>query len=44
VPALDLPALDIVSVAKRFGCASIEARTRDEIKAAFSKARKTFGF
>ena len=29
VPALDLPALDIVSAAKGFGCAAVEARTWD---------------
>ena len=43
VPALDLPALDIVSTAKGFGCAAIEARTRQEIQAAFSKALNADG-
>jgi benzoylformate decarboxylase len=43
VPALDLPALDIASAAKGFGCAAVEARTRDEIKAAFSKALSADG-
>jgi benzoylformate decarboxylase len=43
VPALDLPALDIVSAAKGFGCAAIEARTRDEIRAAFSHALNADG-
>jgi Thiamine pyrophosphate enzyme, C-terminal TPP binding domain len=43
VPALDLPALDIVSTAKGFGCAAIEARTREEIQAAFSKALSADG-
>ena len=32
VPALDLPALDIVSAAKVFGCAAVEARIRDELQ------------
>lgn len=43
VPALDLPALDIVSTAKGFGCAAIEARTSQEIQAAFSKGLSTDG-
>jgi benzoylformate decarboxylase len=43
VPALDLPALDIVSAAKGFGCAAIEARTRDEIRAALSHASNAGG-
>ena len=38
VPGLDLPPLDIVSTAKGFGCAAVEAQTREEIQAAFSKA------
>jgi benzoylformate decarboxylase len=38
VPGLDLPELDIVSTAKGFGCTGVEARTRAEIQAAFSKA------
>jgi benzoylformate decarboxylase len=43
VPALDLPALDIVATAKGFGCAATEARTRQEIQAAFSKALNADG-
>jgi benzoylformate decarboxylase len=43
VPGLDLPALDIVSTAKGFGCAAIEVRTRGEVKAAFSKALNVDG-
>jgi benzoylformate decarboxylase len=43
VPALDLPALDVVSTAKGFGCAAVEARTRQEIQAAFSKALEIDG-
>ena len=43
VPALDLPALDIVSTAKGFGCAATEARTRQEIQATFSKALNADG-
>ena len=38
VPGLDLPPLDIVSIAKGFGCAAVEAHTREEIQGAFSKA------
>ena len=38
VPGLDLPVLDIVSTAKGFGCSGVEARTREEIQEAFSKA------
>ena len=43
VPGLDLPPLDIVSAAKGFGCVAVEGRTRDEIKAAFSKALSADG-
>jgi len=43
VPGLDLPTLDIVSTAKGFGCAAVEARTRQDIQAAFSKALKADG-
>jgi benzoylformate decarboxylase len=43
VPALDLPALDIVSTAKGFGCNAVAAGTREEIQAAFSKALATAG-
>jgi benzoylformate decarboxylase len=43
VPALDLPELDIVSTAKGFGCAAVGARTKQEIKEAFSKALKANG-
>ena len=43
VPGLDLPALDIVSTAKGFGCAAVEARTREEIQAAFSQALNADG-
>jgi benzoylformate decarboxylase len=43
VPGLDLPALDIVSTAKGFGCAAVEARTPEEIRAAFSQALKADG-
>jgi benzoylformate decarboxylase len=43
VPGLDLPPLDIVSAAKGFGCASVEARSREEIIAAFSKALSADG-
>jgi benzoylformate decarboxylase len=43
VPALDLPGLDVVSAAKGFGCASLWAKTKDEIKQAFSSALKADG-
>jgi benzoylformate decarboxylase len=43
VPGLDLPPLDIVSTAKGFGSSAVEARTREEIKSAFSKALETDG-
>jgi benzoylformate decarboxylase len=43
VPGLDLPALDIVSTAKGFGCSAIEACTREQIGAAFSEALKVGG-
>jgi benzoylformate decarboxylase len=43
VPALDLPGLDVVSAAKGFGCASVWAKTKDEIKQAFSSALKADG-
>jgi len=43
VPGLDLPALDVVSTAKGFGCAAVAARTREEIQAAFTTALSTNG-
>jgi benzoylformate decarboxylase len=43
VPALDLPELDIVSTAKGFGCAAVDARTKPEIQEAFSKALSVDG-
>jgi benzoylformate decarboxylase len=43
VPALDLPELDIVSTAKGFGCAAVRARTKQEIREAFSKALNADG-
>ena len=43
VPALDLPALDIVATAKGFGCAATYARTKQELQAAFSTALRTDG-
>jgi thiamine pyrophosphate-dependent acetolactate synthase large subunit-like protein len=39
----NVPALDIVSTAKGFGCIATEARTREEIQTAFSKALNTEG-
>jgi benzoylformate decarboxylase len=43
VPALDLPGLDVVSTAKGFGCPSVLAKTKAEIKEAFAKALKVDG-
>jgi benzoylformate decarboxylase len=43
VPALDLPGLDIVSTAKGFGCIGVQAKTKQEIRKAFSAALKTAG-
>jgi benzoylformate decarboxylase len=39
VPALDIPGLDVVSAAKGFGCASVWAKTAQEIKQASGRAR-----
>jgi benzoylformate decarboxylase len=43
VPALDLPPLDIVSIAKGFGCSATSVSTKEEIQAAFKKALTTEG-
>ncbi len=43
VPALDLPFLDIPSLAKGYGCSAIEASTKEEIQVAFKKALTTEG-
>jgi benzoylformate decarboxylase len=43
VPALDIPGLDIVSTAKGFGCAGVQAKTKEEIKEAFAAALKADG-
>jgi benzoylformate decarboxylase len=43
VPGLDLPGLDVVSAAKGFGCPSMWAKTKDEIKQSFSSALKADG-
>jgi benzoylformate decarboxylase len=43
VPALDLPELDIVSMAKGFGCSAVGVRTKQELQAAFSAALRTDG-
>ena len=43
VPGLDLPGLDVVSAAKGFGCPSVWAKTKQEIKEAFSEALKADG-
>jgi benzoylformate decarboxylase len=43
VPALELPGLDVVSAAKGFGCASVWAKTKQEIKQSFADALKADG-
>jgi benzoylformate decarboxylase len=43
VPALDLPFLDIVSLAKGYGCSAMKAETKEEIQKAFKKALVTEG-
>jgi len=43
VPALDLPGLDVISAAKGFGCATVQAKTTQEIKEAFAAALKADG-
>jgi benzoylformate decarboxylase len=43
VPGLDLPGLDVVSAAKAFGCSGTLAKTKDEIKKAFSAALRSDG-
>jgi len=41
--ALDLPFLDINSLAKGYGCATTNATTKEEIQKAFNKALATDG-
>jgi benzoylformate decarboxylase len=43
VPALDLPFLDINSLAKGYGCSTINASTKEEIQDAFKTALATEG-
>jgi benzoylformate decarboxylase len=43
VPGLDLPGFDFVSLAKGYGCIGVEAKTPEEIKAAFATALKADG-
>lgn len=43
VPGLDLPGLDVLSAAKAFGCPSVLAKTKQEIKQALSDALKKDG-
>jgi len=43
VPALDLPFLDINSLAKGYGCSTVHASTKQEIQEAFNKALATDG-
>jgi benzoylformate decarboxylase len=43
VPALDLPFLDIVSLAKGYGCSTAAPSTKEDIQEAFKKALTTEG-
>ena len=43
VPSLDLPFLDIVSLAKGYGCHATRAETREEIQHAFKEALSVEG-
>jgi len=43
VPALDLPFLDINSLAKGYGCATLHASTKEDIQQAFETAMATDG-
>jgi benzoylformate decarboxylase len=43
VPGLELPGFDYVATAKGYGVPGVEAKTREEIKQAFSTALKTDG-
>jgi len=43
VPSLDLPFLDIVSLAKGYGCSAVKAETKADIQSAFKKALSTEG-
>jgi benzoylformate decarboxylase len=43
VPGLELPGLDVISAAKGFGCATVHAKTTQEIKQAFAAALKAEG-
>lgn len=43
VPSLDLPFLDIVSLAKGYGCTAVKAETKKEIQSAFKQALSTEG-
>lgn len=43
VPGLDLPGIDLPSIAKGYGCRAVAAKTREEIKAAFSAALEADG-
>ena len=43
VPGLDLPGFDFVALAKGYGCIGVEAKTPEEIKAAFAAALKADG-
>jgi benzoylformate decarboxylase len=43
VPGLDLPGLDVLSAAKGFGCATVLAKSAQEIKQAFGAALKADG-
>ena len=43
VPGLDIPGLDIISLAKGYGCLGVEVRTLEDIEQAFAAARVADG-
>jgi benzoylformate decarboxylase len=43
VPGLDIPGLDVTSLAKGYGCLGVEARTLEDIEQAFAAARTSDG-
>ena len=43
LPGLDLPGLDIISAARGFGCRAVSAKTKAEVKQAFSEALRVEG-
>ena len=43
VPGLDIPGLDIISLAKGYGCLGVEVRTLEDIEQAFVAGRAADG-